>query len=139
MAKHTISESARLANLARSALYEHYIKPGKISVSRDERNRPYIETAELVRVFTHLTNIDQGQTQDRQASTVEDTQEQTGQVLLAVAQEQLRSMTDLMREKDLRIQLLTEQTVMLRNLLEHRQQADTLPQTKSWWARLRGK
>jgi len=136
MAKHTISESARLANMARSALYEHYIKPGKISVCRDERNRPYIETAELVRVFSHLATAESEHPQDGQNRTVEDTSEQT---LLAVAQEQLRGMAELMREKDLRIQLLTEQTAMLKNLLEHRQAIDTAVPGKSWWARLRGK
>lgn len=136
MAKHTISESARLANMARSALYEHYIKPGKISVCRDERNRPYIETAELVRVFSHLATAESGHPQDGHNRTVDDTSEQT---LLAVAQEQLRGMAELMREKDLRIQLLTEQTAMLKNLLEHRQAIDTAVPSKSWWARLRGK
>ena len=54
MPKLSISESARRAGVARSTLYEYYIKPGKISVEVDGRGNKVIDVAELLRVFGEL-------------------------------------------------------------------------------------
>lgn len=54
MAKVSITEAARLVGLSRFQLYRGYIKNGSLSVDRDEKNRPLIDTAELLRVFGSL-------------------------------------------------------------------------------------
>lgn len=51
MALVSITQAAKLAGLARSQLYSQYIKRGVISVTRDSRGKPVIDTAELMRVF----------------------------------------------------------------------------------------
>jgi DNA-binding transcriptional MerR regulator len=55
MAKVSISEAARLAGVSRSALYRGYISQGKISVERDYRNAPVVDTSELLRVFGDIS------------------------------------------------------------------------------------
>ena len=54
MAKVSISEAARLADIARSNLYTTYIKKGRISVSKDDQGKKFIDTSELVRVFPDI-------------------------------------------------------------------------------------
>lgn len=51
MANVTITEAARLAGISRQYLYTKYIKPGVLSVKKDENDKPYIDTAELLRAF----------------------------------------------------------------------------------------
>jgi hypothetical protein len=54
MAKVTVTEAARLAGLGRQQLYRGYISTGKISVERDHKDRPRIDTAEILRVFGEM-------------------------------------------------------------------------------------
>ena len=56
MPKVTITEAAKLAGVSRAHLYNKYIKNGLISVSKDHRDRPFIDTSELLRVFGELSN-----------------------------------------------------------------------------------
>lgn len=51
MALVTITHAARLAGISRQYLYKAYIKTGKVSVERDSKGSPLIETSELLRVF----------------------------------------------------------------------------------------
>ena len=51
MTKLSITEAAKQAGICRQYLYTKYIKPGKLSVCKDEKDRPYIDAAELLRVF----------------------------------------------------------------------------------------
>lgn len=53
-----ITKAAQLAGIGRETLYKNYINKGKISVSRDERNRPVIDTSELLRVFGSLQGVE---------------------------------------------------------------------------------
>ncbi len=54
MAKVSISAAAKLAGVSRSTLYRSYIDKGKISLSKDQRDNPCIDTSELLRVFGAL-------------------------------------------------------------------------------------
>lgn len=54
MALVTITDAARLAGISRQYLYKAYIKTGKLSVDRDSRGSPMVETSELLRVFGAL-------------------------------------------------------------------------------------
>ena len=54
MAKVSISKAAKLANISRTALYKTYINKGLISVSKDDKNKKTIDTAEILRVFGEL-------------------------------------------------------------------------------------
>lgn len=54
MAKLSITQAAKLGGVSRSNLYKSYIDKGIISISKDEKNRPYIDTSELLRVFPVL-------------------------------------------------------------------------------------
>ncbi len=51
MAKVSVTEAAKLAGIGRQQLYRGYIYPGKITVERDSKGRPIIDTAEILRVF----------------------------------------------------------------------------------------
>ncbi len=53
-----ITQAAKLADLSRSHFQKNYVKTGKITVSRDNRGRPQIDTAELLRVFGKLHHIE---------------------------------------------------------------------------------
>lgn len=61
MAKHSISEAAKLTGKARSTLHRH-IKDGKISKETDADGQPVIDTAELVRVYGPLQGQDSSAT-----------------------------------------------------------------------------
>lgn len=52
-----ITKAAKLAGIGRETLYKNYINKGKLSVSCDEKNRPVIDTSELLRVFGSLQGV----------------------------------------------------------------------------------
>lgn len=52
-----ISKAAKLAGIGRETLYKNYINKGKISTTRDERNRPMVDTSEILRVFSRLHTV----------------------------------------------------------------------------------
>ena len=65
MAKVSISAAANLAGVSRSTLYRTYIEKGLISVSKDQKGKPCIDTSELLRVFGILQGVaEQGKTPD---------------------------------------------------------------------------
>lgn len=72
-----VSQAAKLANISRDTFYKNYINKGRISVSRDGRNRPMVDTSEILRVFGNLhtdtvrdsTNQTQGYTEKRCTNT----------------------------------------------------------------------
>jgi len=70
MALVSISKAAKLAGINRSNFYTSYINQGKISVVRDERNRPCVDTSELLRVFGSLKSEGLGIQQDTTPSYI---------------------------------------------------------------------
>lgn len=70
MANVTITEAARLAGISRQYLYTRYIKTGDLSVKKDENDKPYIDTAELLRVFNgRLPGPKEASTEDAKDAT----------------------------------------------------------------------
>lgn len=49
-----ITKAAKLAGIGRETLYKNYINKGRISTTRDGRNRPMVDTSEILRVFGRL-------------------------------------------------------------------------------------
>ena len=50
----SIKDAAFAADISRTALYKNYIKPGKISVNRDDPKKPGIDPSEMIRVFPNF-------------------------------------------------------------------------------------
>ena len=68
-----VSQAAKLANISRDTFYKNYINKGKISVSRDGRNRPMVDTSEILRVFGSLhTDTVKNPTDQTQSYTKKD-------------------------------------------------------------------
>ena len=51
MARLSISEAARQAGISRQYLHTRYIKRGVLTAFTDETGKPYVESADLLRVF----------------------------------------------------------------------------------------
>ena len=72
----SISEACKMAGVSRTNFYKNYIDNGKISISRDERNRPKVDTSELLRVFGKI----QGMTPENTAKNTQDDRVKTHQI-----------------------------------------------------------
>jgi len=70
----SISEAAKRAGISRQKLYENYINKGKISVSKNVKGKPCIDTSEILRVFGKLKDID---TDDTNSDSESDTKLQS--------------------------------------------------------------
>lgn len=51
----SISEAIRLSGVSRATFYNKYLKQGQVTVSKDEKGKKCIDTAELLRVFGKLS------------------------------------------------------------------------------------
>ena len=135
MAQVNITQAAKLAGVARTTLYNTYIKAGKITVTKDRSGHKCIDTSELLRVF--------GELQNDEAVQLDNTLERpTGQPLTpdVVQIEQAVHLAKLETENDMlkaMIDELKEQRSLDREqiqnlstkLLEHKPQA----LAKRWW------
>ena len=52
-----ISQGSKLAGISRDTFYKNYINKGKVSTTRDNRNRPMVDTSEILRVFGVLQEV----------------------------------------------------------------------------------
>lgn len=134
----SISQAAKLAGISRSNLYTTYINQGKISILKDERDHPCIDTSELLRVFGNLKAEGLGIQQDTTPSytlgqnTTDTTTDSVLYPLIEQLKQQLaeskeREQQALEREQFYQSQLkdLT-QTI---KLLEHHPE----PPPRRWW------
>ena len=69
----SISEAARLAGKERSHFHKTYIRTGKITVHRKEKNRPQIDISDLLRVFGELKSTHTEETQEHTQPQSNDT------------------------------------------------------------------
>ena len=128
MAKLTVSGAARAVGLSRQYLYKGYIKTGKLSVDRDERGKPVVDSSELIRVFGELkshgasTNVDSElrlETQEKDTDVIRlQARLEANEELLRRAEEQLRAAEE--REMWLRQQLERAQAVLTDQRQAHR-------------------
>lgn len=107
MAKVSISQAAKLAGIARSHLYEKYIKSGNLTVLTEDDGKKYVDTSELLRVFGTLKKLgskDSGQDseKDRSGHLPDEEKDRHGQQLCD-------SLNLLLEEKDKHIRLLQVQ------------------------------
>ncbi|MBN6742893.1 hypothetical protein JKG47_20835 [Acidithiobacillus sp. MC6.1] len=126
MAKVSISEAARLVGLSRSALYRSYIKTGRLTIDRDARDAPVIDTSELIRVFG-----------DQFGTTAKATEVHTQktQVDTAVLQAEVARLSGLVKVYEQQIAEAKEREEWLRSKLDAMEQKLlTGPDTKRrWW------
>lgn len=94
--RHNLTQAAELAGISRAALYATYINKGLLSVCKDHRGRPYVETAELVRVFGVLDSLSKQLPITMQDDT--DTE-------LALLRQELQHQRALMEAKDRELEL----------------------------------
>ena len=50
----TISKAAKLSGISRQKLYSNYINPGILSIQRNDKGKPQVDTSEIIRVFGEL-------------------------------------------------------------------------------------
>jgi len=122
MPKHSISEAARLAGVSRSHFYKKFIRPGKISVERDNYGNPVIDTAEIMRVFGGI----QAETGDGVSEIQFDTPEKDNknaalEAEVRLLREQLTASADREKWMQGKIDQLADQLASTTRLLEHRE------------------
>lgn len=120
MALVNITQAAKLAGITRQYLHSHYVKLGKITVTKDKDGKPQIDTTEILRVFGKLEGVNTVSDNSLHNITHEIPHKNNGLEI------ELRMMRELLDEKDKRIEDLQKAMLML---------ADKTPK-KRWWQRL---
>jgi hypothetical protein len=132
MPKHSISEAAKLAGVSRSHFYKKYIRPGVISVEKDNDGNPQIDTAEVMRVFGGIHSDVATSVPEIQKDTPEYGSINTAlQVEIQLLREQLTATSDREKWMQGKIDQLADQLANTTRLLEHK--AAPEPPKKRWW------
>lgn len=138
MALVSISKAAKLAGINRSNFYTSYLNQGKISVVRDERNRPCVDTSELLRVFGSLKSEGLGIQQDTTPSYTlgQNTTDTTTDSVLYPLIEQLKQ--QLVESKEREKQALEREQFYQQQLKDLTQTIKLLeykpePPPRRWW------
>jgi hypothetical protein len=140
MAKHSVSEAAKLAGVSRSHFYKKYIRPALISVEKDKDDNPVIDTSEIMRVFGGIHGDTVNGVSETQKATPENDSKNTIlqaeiQLLreqLAAAQEREKLTVDREKWMQKQIDQLASQLDTTTRLLEHKA-APELPKKRRWW------
>ena len=118
--KVSITEAAKLAKISRGYLYQKYITPGLISISRDTPDKPMIDTAELYRVFGDIKLPDSPLSARKQDMTHELSAKITSlDTELTAARQQL----SIYQEREKWLQGTVDKLTDTIRLLEHKPQA----------------
>ncbi|ABB33776.2 hypothetical protein GeomeDRAFT_3343 [Geobacter metallireducens RCH3] len=129
MANVTITEAARLAGISRQYLYTKYIKPGVLTVKKDENEKPCIDTAELMRVFNGRLPGPKGQSTPDPSSDIHALQNMTREndIKNAALQAEVEALREAIKAADKRetwlqgkVDELTGQLATAHRLLEHK-------------------
>lgn len=132
MAQINITEACKLVKLSRTNFYKNYIDKGFVSITRDEKGRPKVDTSELMRVFGGLHIENTGIAHDGHEITLKNTSE-------------INLLRELLKAKDDQLQAAAEREEWLRSKVDEYAStvkllappADKLePKTKKkWWQR----
>jgi DNA-binding NtrC family response regulator len=138
MALVSVSQAARLAGISRQHLYRKYIKPGEISVQRDGKGDPVIDTSELLRVFGRLVGDNPGGDNGLQEETLEKTIGDNGllaelQARLQVLEVENRLLRERLEDKDRNLEDMRQ---ALRLLEDMRPKEVPRLKEKPWWKRI---
>jgi len=120
MALVNITQAANLAGITRQYLHSHYVKLGKITVTKNKDGKPQIDTSEILRVFGKLHGDSNITDKSLHNITPEITHKNNDIEI------ELRLMRELLAEKDKRIEDLQKAMLML---------ADKAPKKKGWFWR----
>lgn len=129
MANVTITEAARLAGISRQYLYTKYIKPGVLTVKKDDNDKPCIDTAELMRVFSGRLPGPKGQSTPDTSSDIQALQNMTREndIKNAALQAEVEALRESIKAADKRetwlqgkVDELTGQLAVAHKLLEHK-------------------
>ncbi len=134
MALVSVSQAARLAGISRQHLYRKYIKPGEISVQRDDKSDPVIDTSELLRVFGRLVGDTSCDDNTLQKTTPEKTMGDNGlltelQVKLQMLEAENRALHARLEDKEKNLQDVRQAL----RLIEDMRPRD---EAKLWWKRI---
>ncbi|MCE5388605.1 MAG: hypothetical protein K0041_08520 [Acidithiobacillus sp.] len=131
MAKLTVSGAARAVGLSRQYLYKAYIKNGILSIERDEKGNPLIDSSELIRVFGEIK--DSGVSTSIVNSSQLETQE--NDIIVARLQAQLDAKDELLRRAEEQLRVAGERELWLRQQLERAQAilTDQRQANRPWW------
>ena len=127
MAKHTVTEAAKLAGCSRSYFYKKYIRSGIVSVERDQEGNPLIDTSEILRVSGSLHGEAH---QDTPENTVDHTAE------LRLLREQLAQAGAREHWLQGKVDQLSDQLAATVRLIEHQSQTPPPKEAKPktpWW------
>jgi regulator of replication initiation timing len=144
MAKHSISEAAKLAGVSRSHFYKKYIRPALISTEKDKDNNPVIDTSEIIRVFgrihgdtvNNVSGIHNHTLDNDTKNTMLQTEIQLLREQLAAAQERDKLSGDREKWMQKQIDQLANQLADTTRLLEYK--TSEPPKKRSWWPFGRG-
>lgn len=131
-----IKEASKLAGVSRTNFYKNYINTGKISISNDERNRPMVDTSEVLRVFGRLHGEHEQNTQgdtEKTGVTPVYTQDYTAQVARLEAEVlQLRERLEEAKDREQWQRTQLEKLTDTIKLLEAPKNAE-YKKTTQWW------
>lgn len=129
MARHSISEASKLTGKARSTLHNH-IKDGTLSKGLDDNGKPYIETAELERVYGPLqSNTVQQDSPNRQPATPNlDTENRVLQAEIDALHERLSDRDEVITDLRARLDRESEERRKLTALLTDLRRPDPAPE-----------
>ena len=133
MALVTITDAARLAGISRQHLYKAYIKTGKLSVDRDSKGSPVVDTAELLRVFGTLNGDWMDAPVDGDGLHVETTEKEVDIRVLSV---ELAAKDEIIRRLERQVTDGGEREAWLRQQLERAQAVLTNQSAtvkRRWW------
>ena len=131
--KVSISEAARIAGVSRQHFYVKYVNPGVISVDRENRDKPMIDTSELLRVFGNIQLPDSVVSENGHDITRE-----LSSKILALDSEvtALRQQLAASQEREQWLQGTVDKLADTIRLLEHR--TETAVPRRGFWSRLLG-
>jgi len=92
-----ITEAAKLVKKSRNTMYK-YIDTGKLSVERDQFDKPIIQLTELIRVFGPINGVKTDDVQNERSVTVKNDNNEHS------SQNEIKLLRELLAEKDKRIE-----------------------------------